>query len=64
MSKINDIEDDNIKLTVDYRDISNDSGNLPVRIHSYPERLKNLILKTDSIEYTIVKENVKTYDEE
>lgn len=57
MSRINDVEDNNIKLTVDYNDIqeSND-GKLRVSIHSFPERIKNLKLNSDKIEYAVVKD--------
>lgn len=57
MSKINDIEDNNIKLVVDFNEISqNNNGKLKVYMQSFPDRLKNLKLKTDSIEYAIVKD--------
>ena len=57
MSKINDIEDNFIKLTVDFNDIAESkNGKLKVSIQSFPERLKNLKLNTNEIEYAIVKD--------
>ena len=56
MSRLNDDEDSNIHLVVDYHDIPlSKSGKLKVRSLGYPERLKNLKVMTDSIEYAIVK---------
>ena len=57
MSRLNDDEDNNIRLVVNYDDISkSNDGKLAVETTSYPDRLKNLTLRTDSIEYAIVKE--------
>ncbi|MCH5224418.1 MAG: hypothetical protein J1D77_00410 [Muribaculaceae bacterium] len=57
MSLLNQDEDNNIHLTVDYEDISESKdGKLPVEINKFPDRLKNLSLKTDSIEYAVVKD--------
>ena len=57
MSKINDDEDNNIKLIVDYNDIfTNKNGKLKVQIHHFPDRLKNMRLNTDSIEYAVIKD--------
>ena len=56
MSKINDNEDNNIKLIVDYNELHNNNGKLKVQTHSFPDRIKNLKLKTDSIEYAVVKD--------
>ena len=57
MSRLNDDEDENIELVVDYNDISSeDNGKLRVVRHKSPDRLKNLIVKTDSIEYAVVKD--------
>lgn len=57
MSRLNDDEDSNIHLVVDYNDIKgNNDGKLKVETKKYPERLKNLTLQTDSIEYAIVKD--------
>lgn len=57
MSRLNDDEDSNIKLIVDFDDISKSvSGRLPVNVLTYPDRLKNLKLRSDSVEYAVVKE--------
>lgn len=57
MSRLNDDEDPNIKLVVNYDNIANSaSGKLPVEVRNFPERLRNLKLRTDSVEYAIVKE--------
>lgn len=57
MSRLNDDEDNNIELVVDYNEISqSENGKLHVAKHKSPERLKNLIVKTDSIEYALVKD--------
>lgn len=56
MSRLGDDDDPSIELQVDYRGIlESRNGKLRVRVASYPERLQNLSLKTDSVEYTIVK---------
>lgn len=56
MSHLNDDEDSNIELVVDYDKISEiSSGKLPVELIRYPDRLQNLTLNTDSVEYAIVK---------
>ena len=56
MSRLNDNDDPSIELQVDYRGIlESNNGKLRVRVVSYPERLQNLSLKTDSVEYTIVQ---------
>lgn len=57
MSRLNDDEDQNIKLVVDYEMLaSSHDGKLKVETVSYPDRLKNLTLKTDSVEYAVVKD--------
>lgn len=57
MSRLNDDEDKNIHLIVNYDDISgSQESKLSVAISKYPDRLKNLMLKTDSIEYAIIKD--------
>lgn len=57
MSRLSDDEDNNIELTVDFNDISLSSGGkLKVSTKRYPERLKNLKLKADSVEYAIVRD--------
>ena len=57
MSRLNDDEDENIELVVNYDEIPfSKSGKLPLETHKFPERLKNLQLRTDSLEYAIVKE--------
>ena len=57
MSRLNDDEDDNIHLVVDYDDIHrSENGKLKVVKQKFPGRLKNLTLKSDSIEYAIVKD--------
>ena len=57
MSLLNDDEDNNIHLVVDYDDITfSKDGKLSVSVGKYPDRLKNLKLSTDSIEYAIAKE--------
>lgn len=56
MSRLGDDDDPSIELQVDYRGIlESRNGKLRVRVANYPERLQNLSLKTDSVEYTIVK---------
>ena len=55
MSRLSDNDDPEIELLVDYNDINNGlSDRLPVALGKYPERLKNLNLKVDSVEYAIV----------
>lgn len=57
MSRLNDDEDPNIHLIVDYLQIPfSKSGRLKIEKEAYPERLKNLQVRTDSVEYAIVKE--------
>lgn len=56
MSRLNDNDDPEIELQVDYEEIVRSvSGRLHVEVVRYPDRLLNLALKTDSVEYTIVK---------
>lgn len=56
MSRLNDDDDASIELEVDYDDISQSkSTKLPVRVVRYPERLQKFSLKTDSVEYTVVR---------
>ncbi|MCH5233455.1 MAG: hypothetical protein J1E78_07425 [Muribaculaceae bacterium] len=55
MSRLNDDEDNNITLQVDYNEIgSSGSSKLFVHTVSFPDRLKNLRLQTDSVEYAII----------
>ena len=57
MSRLNDDEDNNIHLIVDFNKIANSKdGKLKVETHDFPNRLKNLKLRTDSIEYAVVKD--------
>lgn len=57
MSRINDDEDPNIHVFVDYNDIPySKNGNLAVNLGLYPDRLKNLQVRTDSIEYAVIKD--------
>ncbi len=57
MSRLGDDDDASIEIQVDYHEISSSSGDkLPVEVVRYPDRFCNLSLKTDSVEYTIVKE--------
>lgn len=57
MSRLNDDEDSNIHLVVNYDDVATSKdGKLRVVAQKFPERLKNLTLKTDSIEYAVVKD--------
>lgn len=57
MSRLNDDEDNNIHLEVDFEDIAKYNGSkLHVTIKNYPDRLKNLTLKTDSVEYAVIKD--------
>lgn len=57
MSRLNDDEDNNIRLVVNYEDISKTrDSKLHIKTQSFPERLKNLKLKTDSVEYAVIKE--------
>ncbi len=56
MSRLGDDDDPSIELQVDYRGIlESRNGKLRVRVARYPERFLNLSVKTDSVEYTIVK---------
>lgn len=56
MSRLGDDDDDDIELHVDFKDIATSrNGKLHVEVIHYPERLMNLSLKADSVEYTIVK---------
>ncbi len=55
MSRLGDNDDPSIELQVDFNDIAAHTDKLNVRVVSYPERLQNLSLKNDSVEYTIVK---------
>lgn len=56
MSRLGDNDDPEIELQADYNAIPVDRhGKLGVKLISYPERLKNLSLKNDSVEFTIVK---------
>lgn len=56
MSRLGDNDDPEIELQVDYDDISRTaSGKLHVDVVRFPDRLLNLTLKSDSVEYTIVK---------
>lgn len=57
MSRLNDDEDNNIDLIVDFNAIATShNGKLQVKADKFPDRLKNLRLKTDSIEYAVVKD--------
>lgn len=56
MRRLSDDDDPSIELQVDYNDLHGSrSTKLHVRVISYPERLQNLSLKRDSVEYTIVR---------
>lgn len=56
MSRLGDDDDPNIELLVDYNSIhKSKSDKVLVTVSRYPERLQNLSLKTDSVEFTIVK---------
>lgn len=56
MSRLNDNDDPNIELEVDYNQLDSvKSGKLHVELIKYPDRLKNLTLVSDSVEYAIVK---------
>lgn len=57
MSRLNDDEDNNIHLIVDYNDIPlSKNGKLRVDEFKYPERLKNLMVRTDSVEYAVIRD--------
>lgn len=57
MSRLNEDEDKNIHLIVNYEDIKNTSGGkLKVEKQDFPERLMNFTLRTDSVEYAVVKD--------
>ena len=57
MSRLNDDEDNNIHIVVNYDDIPfSKDGKLPVTLEKFPDRLKNMKLSTDSIEYAVVKD--------
>lgn len=56
MSRLNDDDDPEIVLEVDFKAIPpSHNGKLHVRVERYPDRLKNLSLINDSVEFTIVK---------
>lgn len=56
MSRLNDDDDPEIELEVDFKAIPpSHNGKLHVRVARYPDRLKNLSLINDSVEFTIVK---------
>lgn len=56
MSRLGDNDDPSIELQVDYRAIPpSHTGKLHVKAVSYPDRFKNLSLKNDSVEFTMVK---------
>lgn len=57
MSRLGDDDDDDIELLVDYNEIDKSTtGKLHVDVSKHPERLRNLTLKNDSVEYAVVKE--------
>lgn len=57
MSRLNDDEDNNIHLVADYSDSRiTSNGKLHINVMKYPERLKNLTLRNDSVEYAIIKD--------
>lgn len=57
MSRINDDEDPNIHILVNYDDVAfSHDGKLPITLENFPERLKNLKLSTDSVEFALVKD--------
>lgn len=56
MSRLGDDDDPSIELQVDYNDLHGSrSTKLHVSVISFPDRLQNLSLKRDSVEYTIVR---------
>lgn len=56
MSRLDDDDDPDIQLEVDFKEIGRShNGKLHVELKRYPDRLLNLSLKTDSVEYTIVR---------
>lgn len=56
MSRLNNDDDPDIELIVDYNEtMISQSGRLHVEVSQYPDRLKNLSILNDSVEYTIVK---------
>lgn len=57
MSRLNDDEDNNIQLIVNYDEIRfSRDGKLKVETFKYPDRLKNLTLRNDSVEYAVIKD--------
>lgn len=57
MSRLNDDEDQNIHLIVDFLNVNDSKNNkLKVEVASFPDRLKNLTIQTDSVEYAVVKD--------
>ena len=57
MSRLNDDDDNNIELLVDYDDIAKlHNENLNVTVSRFPDRIMNLHLRNDSVEYAVVKE--------
>lgn len=56
MSRLNDNDDPEIELQVDYNHIRADrTDKLPVNVVRYPGRLQNLSLKADSVEFSVVQ---------
>lgn len=57
MGKVNNTESD-IRIVADYLDIgSRGSRRIALRVAGHPKYMTNITLKTDSVEYTVVKNN-------
>ena len=57
MSRLNDDDDTSISLTVNFDDVpKSKDGKLKVEVGNFPERLKNLRLRSDSIEFAVIKD--------
>lgn len=57
MSRLNDDDDKDIHLVVNFDEIPKSrEGKLHVSVSKYPERIKNLTLQADSIEFAVVKD--------
>lgn len=56
MSRLDDNDDPDIQLEVDFNETAHShNGKLHVEVKRYPDRLLNLSLRNDSVEYTIVR---------
>lgn len=55
MSRLNDDEDANIEVIADFNKLGHHTSKIGLELVRYPERLQNLALVNDSVEYTVVR---------